>query len=219
MKVIKEARKLANYIHSLKSFERFYPEDKFCYNHIGALFVDITLQAGLNYNHVVKPRVQRVLIRYPEANTTNKFLDLIHECGLENIINWKNEIKLNRLRRLIDFAIENNIHTCADFKNFLLQQNNRKKLLLLNGVGPKTIDYTLKLLNFDTVAVDRHIYSFVGLAEIQVIDYDQTKKIVEYAADFLEISRSAMDYSIWRYMSANQRIEQKDDFQLKLEFI
>jgi len=219
MKIVTEARKLVNFINSLEKFETFYMDENFCYDHIGALLVDITLQAGLNYKTVVKPRVQRVLINYPEANTTNKFQSLIDELGLEKIIKWKNDIKLNRIKRLIDFAIENDINTCVDFKIFLIQEKNRQKFLELNGVGPKTVDYALKLLNFDTVAVDRHIYSFVELAEIPSTDYYLTKKVVEYAADFLEVPRSSMDYSIWHYMSKNDRFQdEKSELQLELEF-
>ncbi|WP_316822572.1 hypothetical protein [Pedobacter gandavensis] len=220
MKIAQNARKLVNYINSLKTFETFYMDEQFCYNHIGALLVDITLQAGLNYNTVVKPRVQRVLLNYPEANTVNKFQDLINELGLEKIIKWKNDIKLNRLKGIIDFAIRNNINTCVDFKIYLIQEKNRKNFLELNGVGPKTVDYTLKLLNVDTVAVDRHIYSFVELAEIPTTDYHVTKKVVEYAADFLEVPRSSMDYSIWHYMSQNDRSQDKNSkLQLELELI
>lgn len=219
MKIVQQARKLVNFINSLETFETYYMDEQFCYNHIGALFVDITLQAGLNYNTVVKPRVQGVLLNYPEANTTNRFQDLINDLGLENIIKWKNDVKLNRLKRLIDFAIENDINTCVDFKIFLIQENNRKIFLELNGVGPKTVDYTLKLLNVDTVAVDRHIYAFVELAEIPANDYYITKKVVEYAADFLEVPRSSMDYSIWHYMSKNDRYQdEKKEPQLELEF-
>jgi hypothetical protein len=196
-----EARKLADYISNLESFETYHVDDQFCYEHIGALFTDIILQSGLNYNTVVKPRVNKVLVEYSDATTTHSFQELINEHGLEKLIKWDHPVKINRFLRLMDFAFENNINTCSDFKHFMMNLGNREKLLNLNGIGPKTIDYTLKLLNFDTVAVDRHIYSFVELADIKINGYDVTKRIVEYAADFLQISRSSMDYSIWKYMS------------------
>ncbi|WP_316832931.1 hypothetical protein [Pedobacter aquatilis] len=218
MEIVFEARKLANYIGGLEAFETVHVESEFCYHHIGALFVDITLQAGLNYNSVVKPRVQRVLLKYPEANTVLKFRDAIEVAGLEKMIRWKNNIKINRLERLIEFALQNQINTCADFKLFLMNKTNRDTFQKLNGVGPKTVDYTLKLLNFDTVAVDRHIYAFVELAEVKSESYAFTKKVVEFAADFLQISRSSMDYSIWRYMSNAERRLVRDNSQLTLVF-
>lgn len=218
MEIVFEARKLANYIGSLEAFETHNVENEFCYHHIGALFVDITLQAGLNYNSVVKPRVQRVLLNYPEADTVTKFNDLIENYGLELIIKWRSKIKINRLKRLVVFALEHQINTCVDFKIFLMDYKNRQKFMKLNGVGPKTVDYTLKLLNFDTVAVDRHIYSFVEMAEVKTENYAFTKKVVEYAADFLQISRSTMDYSIWRYMSSNVKMNLKNDRQIEFDF-
>ncbi|WP_051666129.1 hypothetical protein [Pedobacter sp. R20-19] len=216
MEIVFEARKLANYIGGLDTFETLYVESEFCYQHIGALFVDITLQAGLNYQSVVKPRVQRVLLNYPEADTVLKFRDAIEAWGLETIIKWRNSIKINRLERLISFALANEINTCADFKIFLMNANNREEFQKLNGVGPKTVDYTLKLLNFDTVAVDRHIYAFVEMADVKPEGYAFTKKVVEFAADFLQISRSSMDYSIWKYMSNAERSLDKNTSQLEL---
>ncbi|HEY4197446.1 MAG TPA: hypothetical protein VGM63_18025 [Mucilaginibacter sp.] len=186
---------------------------------MGALLTDITLQAGLNYNKVVRPRVQRILLNYPNAYTVKLFNEIICFEGIENVINWHHYIKLDRLNRLIAFSTENQINTCTDFKIFLLKNKNREKYLAVNGIGPKTLDYSLKLLNFDTVAVDRHIYSFVELANVQTKGYDLTKKIVEYAADFLQISRSSMDYSIWRYMSDKEYNKPVLESQLKLHFI
>lgn len=213
MDLILNARKLADFIANLQYFEISSIESEY-YDHMGALLVDITLQSGLNYNSVVKPRVERILLHYCDANTTTKFNILVQEAGIGNLIQWKNDVKINRLKRVIEFALEHEIDTCTELKKFLLYPKNQSKFLQLNGIGKKTLDYTLKLLNFDTVAVDRHIYSFVKMANIKTADYTYTKKIVEYAADFLDISRSSMDYSIWKYMS-----EKPKKTQLKTQLV
>ena len=70
------------------------------------------------------------------------------------------------------------------------------------------------MLGFDTVAVDRHIRSFIESADIFCDDYFDIKEVVEYAADFMEKSRRELDYSIWSYMS---RKEQKS-IQLTFDF-
>jgi hypothetical protein len=202
MSCAREARKLANYITSLR--ENLHAEESsicFFYRHIGGLFTDIVLQAGLNYNNVVKPRVHKVISEYPHATTVRTFQNVINEYGLDTIINWTHPTKLNRIQSLLDFSKENDIDTCDDLKRFMMPANQRQKFLKINGIGPKTVDYLLILLNCDTVAVDRHIYSFVQLAKVEVKGYEQTKKVVEYAADFLDISRSSLDKCIWRYMS------------------
>ncbi|WP_202703682.1 hypothetical protein, partial [Flavobacterium sp. UGB4466] len=135
-----------------------------------------------------------------------------------NIINWKHETKLNRIYDCIHFLIENNIDTCYDLKNHLQKNENQQKMLNLEGVGPKTVDYLLKLLNFDVVAVDRHIYSFVEMAEIEIKGYIDIKKTVEFAADFLNISRKSLDYSIWSYMSNKDFLRKSKQDQLEFEF-
>lgn len=217
MNLIKEARKLANYIQSLEDDFIIYSTHKeFEHNHIGALLTDIILQAGLNYKTVVKPRIMDILTNYPHAETLCEFKNLIYLEGLENIINWKHSIKLNRLMELIEFLSNNNINTCDDLKLYLLDSASKDKLLAINGIGLKTVDYLQKLLDFDIVAVDRHIYSFVENAEIELKGYEATKKTVEYAADFLNISRTSLDCSIWNYMSKKEY--NKVNLQLEMQF-
>lgn len=67
-------------------------------------------------------------------------------------------------------------------------------------------------MNVETVAVDRHIINFLEQASIEYVNYHGAKKIVEYAADMLEISRRDIDYSIWYFMSEKpkQRILEFD---------
>ena len=68
MQVIESSRHLVQYIKSVEDLELTYKKRKSGYNHIGALFTDIILQAGLNYAYVVKPRVNRILYDFPQAN-------------------------------------------------------------------------------------------------------------------------------------------------------
>ncbi|MBL7866770.1 hypothetical protein [Flavobacterium lindanitolerans] len=217
MNLIREARKLANYIQSLEDEFIIYSTHKeFEHNHIGALLTDIILQAGLNYKTVVKPRIEDILINYPNADTLCEFKSLIYAKGLENVINWKHSIKLNRIIELVEFLSDNNVNTCDDLKSYLLSASNRNELLAIHGIGFKTVDYLQKLLDFDIVAVDRHIYSFVENADIEIKGYEATKKTVEYAADFLNISRTSLDCSIWNYMS--KKDYNKTNAQLEMQF-
>lgn len=219
MNLAKEARKLANFIAGLEEpFLTNYAPDKVCYSHIGALYTDVILQAGLNYNSVVRPRVQRVLTHYPEANTVGAFRNVLLKEGFEKVIKWNHSIKQERMLRLLDFSGTRGIDTCEDLRQFLKKTYSRQSLLEINGFGPKSLDYLLKLLNFDSVAVDRHIYSFVELAEISVTDYHATKKVVEFAADLLEVSRSSIDYSIWKFMSSKDYKSLRSCSQLPLVF-
>lgn len=200
--VLKEARTLANYIESMDycDFNFVAPTP---YNHIGALFTDIILQSGLNYSTVVKPRVARVFRLFPKANTVSAFDHTINENGINYVINWKNEIKGNRILSLIEYCKNEGIEYEKDLRSYLSEKPNCTKLLALKGIGPKTIDYTLKLLCVETVAVDRHIFNFISKAGINSSDYYEVKQIVEYAADLLQSSRIKLDSFIWLTMSKN----------------
>ena len=204
MNFVKEARVLVNYIQSLESFSILDVPNKFAYSHMGALFTDLVLQSGLNYAQVVRPRVLRVLNEYPEASTVNSFNNLIKDKGLIEILNWKHPVKINRMVNLVEFSLKNNIDTCIDFKDYLSEKVNHEHFLELNGIGPKTLDYTLKLLSFDTIAVDRHIKSFLKKSGLNISEYQATKHIVEFAADYMNVNRATIDYSIWKFMSSNE---------------
>lgn len=207
------ARRLVNFINELDSFETVSYANSACYDHIGALYTDVILQAGLNYRNVVKPRVDYVLKNYPSAKTVSSFSQLSNDIGFEKVLNWKHPEKISRMRKLIEFSFENLIETCDDLYRFLDDFENHLKITEIKGIGPKTLDYMMKLLNFDTVAVDRHIYSFLELAGIEGSDYTSTKMTVEYAADLMCMSRKSMDSSIWKFMSQKQYYN-ADSYQL-----
>lgn len=195
------ARKLANYIQEHSDLLLINPKKCPYSDHIGALFTDIILQSGLNYNTIVAPRVNHVLLTYPQAFSVENFSLVIESNGMENVLKWKHSIKLNRMNLLLEFCKKNNINTSYEIKNFLLIKDNQRNFLKINGIGDKTLDYLLKLLNIETVAVDRHIFSFVEKAGIDSKDYTFVKRVVEYAADIMDIPRRTIDYSIWSYMS------------------
>lgn len=196
------AQKLAEYILTGSEFEVCDPSPCPYNNHIGALFTDIILQAGVNYGTVVHPRVIFVLENYPQAYTVSRFYVTLRKHGIENVLCWNHPVKLQRMYDLLDFCLNNGIQTAHDLKCFLHDINHIASFKKIKGIGDKTYDYLLKLMNVDTVAVDRHIFSFVKEAGIDNNNYQEVKAIVEYAADFLGISRRCIDYSIWSYMSS-----------------
>lgn len=222
MNIAKESRVLADYILSLNDFNIYHPNiESNDTVHIGALLTDSILQAGLNYTTVVKPRVEFILSNYPTIYTLKDFQLLIDCEGIENIINWYHPVKINRLLNLVEFLSKRNLDSGECIRIFMSDPSNRKEMQSINGIGPKTIDYMLKLLNFDVVAVDRHIYKFLDMAKIPSDNYVRAKNTVEFAADFLNVSRASIDYSIWNYISQKKYINingAKEDKQLLMEF-
>lgn len=216
---IKEARCLANYIKS--NNDLVFNEQKRLgyYNHIGALLADASLQAGLNYKNIVKPRVERIVNEFPETYSLKSLVSVIEKFGTGYFLNWNHEMKIKRFERLIEFCLVNEINDCDDFRCFFNSEKNRLQYLEVNGVGYKTLDYTLKLLSFDTIAVDRHIIAFVEESGLVHSGYYLTKKVVEYAADLLGVSRSSLDAAIWAYMSDKDREVEKNNNQLELSLL
>ena len=106
---IRKAEKLIQYIY--KTEHNFAPvTQRTPYNHMGATIVDSILQAGLNYKTVVYPRVKKLILSYPDYKTTCDFLILIQTIPLTNLINWTNEVKINRIKELSWFLYNNSIY-------------------------------------------------------------------------------------------------------------
>ena len=208
------ALKLKEYISQIDDFKFIEPEYCPYINHVGALFTDTILQAGVNYRSVVWPRVAHVLDTFPYATTVSIFAEILEDYGTANVLHWSNAEKTQRMNELVLFCLDHQIETSRQLTEFMRYEHNVNMLKDIHGIGNKTCDYLKRLLGFDTVAVDRHIRSFIESAEILCNDYYDIKEIVEYAADFMEKTRRELDYSIWSYMS---RKEEKV-IQLSLDF-
>jgi hypothetical protein len=194
-------KSLIAYIHSLEGF-KFQEKIDGGYEHIGAIITDAVLQAGLRYETVVRPRVQRVLEHYPQGCTTTGFLALLQEEGTEQIWQWKHPEKPARAMALTEFFQAEGIETEVDLRDWLLCEENIPRLKLIRGVGDKTADYLKILVGIHTTAVDRHMYAFLANAGISISSYQQAKAILDKAADQLGVNRACFDHSIWEYMSS-----------------
>lgn len=199
------ALRLKEYISQIDDFKFVEPEYCPYINHVGALFTDTILQAGVNYRSVVWPRVAHVLDTFPYATTVSIFAEVLENYGTANVLHWSNAEKAQRMNELVLFCLDHQIETSRQLTEFMRYERNVNMLKDIHGIGNKTCDYLKRLLGFDTVAVDRHIRSFIESADIFCNDYYDIKEIVEYAADFMEKTRRELDYSIWSYMSKKEQ--------------
>jgi hypothetical protein len=190
---------LAEYIESLPDFnlQTGRTPGEPMYEHMGAVLTDAVLQAGLNYDKVVLPRVLRVLNTYPEASTTTGFMNVLEANGYQEVLQWKDETKPDRLKRIGTFLRDRKVETIGDLKVWLGRKESRKELLEINGVGPKTADHLPILAGLPSVAVDRHIKRFCAEAGIT----RNISKAVKEAAEKMDVDESCLDYSIWIFMS------------------
>jgi hypothetical protein len=203
MKVDDKARALVNYIKSLGEDFQFI-DDVGVYHHMGALITDALLQAGINYEHVVLPRVKHVR-QHSEARTTSGFLRLFTEVGLNNLLNWKGEKKLRRVRRVVELFSEEGIETAEELQGWLQQADNLEKLQRLKGIGKATRDYFGMLVGLPVVKVDRHLKRFLHAAGIDFSGHDEAREIIIRAADLMERDQRSLDHSIWKYSKSHLR--------------
>jgi hypothetical protein len=171
------------------------------YNHMGATLSDAILQAGLNYNAVVKPRILRLLTCFPTATTTSHFMDLVDKFGADKLLNWNHPEKPARLIALTNFFYVRSIETESDLSAWLQTPNNAILIESIKGVGPKTVDYIKMLVGMPAIAVDRHLKTFVMSAGLKPTGYTAIRRVVEGAADTLRLNRTCLDYAIWLHVS------------------
>ena len=171
------------------------------HRHMGAIITDAVLQSGLNFETVVKPRVQKILNNHPEAATTSGFLKTIEKTGLNALLDWRDPEKPRRVIEVTKLFAREGVETPEQLKVWLGKGENVAKLDAVKGVGSKTLDYFRFLSGIPTVAVDRHLLNFLKKASVSVSGYDEAKNVINSAADILGRNRCCLDQSIWTYMS------------------
>lgn len=193
---------LVKYISYLSNFRVINPG--YPYNHMGATITDAILQAGVSYESVVKPRVNKV-IKYPEAKETSGFLKLLNNSDPYMFLNWKGRTKVNRILFVTRLFVDEKIETETQLQSWLRKKENVSKLksnkTKKTGVGEKTLAYFRMLSGINGSAVDRHLRKFLRLAGIQAKNDLETQEIINGAAKLMNLGESVLDHSIWKYMS------------------
>lgn len=171
-------------------------------NNMGATIIDGILQAGLNFNNVVKPRVDKYKNEYRHVITTSDFSVLINNCDLSEMINMKGQ-KIERIFALVKFLKNEKIETEDDFYTWLLNDENVLALSNIKGIKTKTIEY-LKILtgHKNTLAIDVRLRNFIKLCcDLEITNDKFAYEILMKAAQKLMVEPATLDFSIWSYMT------------------
>jgi len=195
------ARKLFNYLSKLPGFEFATELDYGDYKHMGATITASILQAGLNWETTVKPRIDRLIAEFPKARTTTDFLTLLERDGHSRILGWSDDEKPNRILGVARFFQAHGVETEVKLREWLSSDGNADQLLGLRGVGNKTVDFFKILVRIQTNAVDRHLKALVADAGIAAKTYRECHAIINRAADLRVVDRVLLDFSIWKYKS------------------
>ncbi|WP_197729910.1 HhH-GDP family DNA glycosylase [Rhizobium ruizarguesonis] len=195
------ARLVADYARELGA-DTERQETRPVYDHMGALLADSVLQAGLNYNSVVRPRVEAILAQFPQCDRTSELLPVVSDGQAATFLNWTHPEKIGRFESLVRFLDCNSIETVSDLREGLNHPRFVELLRNVRGVGPKTVDYMGCLVGLDSVAVDRHVRTFAKRVGVLNDDYDFLRSVFCCAADLLSLSRRQFDAWVWRRESS-----------------
>jgi len=195
-----QAETLATYIRSLPDFEIVVSiGDR--YEHIGATLTDAVLQAGINYEKVVRPRAEHVRDAYPEARTTSGFARVIQQFGVGRVLNWGSGPKPERLQDLVSLLLQHGIETEDQLRIWLENPASLQRLCQIKGIKDKTAHYLQILVGVQTIAVDSHLFRFLTEAGVPTNTYDKAHHLIRETSTVLGVEPSILDHSIWRYMS------------------
>lgn len=195
------ARRLADYATELGA-DVASQEIRPAYEHMGALLADSILQAGLNYNSVVRPRIITILARYPDQDRTSTLLNVVYRGETATFLNWTHIEKIARFDSLVRYLGAKSVERTDDLRMFLHDKSFALSLREIRGIGPKTVDYMKCLSGIESIAVDRHVKTFARRVGITETDYDYLKSVFCCAADLMSVSRRQFDAWVWRQESS-----------------
>lgn len=190
---------VANHALNLSRFRVHRRPDR-AYDHVAACICDAILQAGLNYNAVVAPRISVLQQCTSDLVTILDFKE-IGESELRRILRWRGIEKPARIVRVLRFLEVAGVNTVEDLERFLSCGLRSASLLGIHGVGRKTVDYLRLLVGGGGVAIDRHIRRFSLEAGADCSNDQELSVVIEIAAGALKIRSQDLDWSIWNYMS------------------
>lgn len=199
-----KAQELVAFVRSLEDFAEIRAAYD-TYGHMGATLADAVLQAGVNFERTVKPRVDAILQQYPEARTTTAFSALVREKGAAEILNWQDGPKPQRLLDLLHLLRDEGIETETALLSWLNQEGNSAHLQEIKGIKIKTHDY-LRILCGDpeAVAVDVNLRTFFRLAGVGVSGDEDLAATVKRAAHLMGVTPAGLDHAIWSWVASTR---------------
>ena len=172
--------------------------------HIGAIIVDATLQRRQNYNATVKPRVDALVMAWPDAATTSGFRQRLDTGKLSEVISWPSPGRLAQVEDITRVFERQGIETVVELRVTLGDHAKRavlrEALAVVRHVGPKTLDYMDILSGIPTgVAVDVRIRRVVQAAGIEDLSYGHVAAVIRAAAAGRGWRAGDLDAALWQF--------------------
>jgi hypothetical protein len=171
---------------------------------IGAIIVDASLQRRQNYTATVKPRVDALLVAWPDAETTSGFRKRLETGTLSEVITWPSPGRLAQIEDLTCVFEDQDIETVEDLRARLADQSTRpvfrSALAEVRHMGPKTLDHIDILSGLSTgVAVDVRIRRVARAAGIEDVSYENMSAVIHAAADSRGWRAGDLDAALWHF--------------------
>jgi hypothetical protein len=171
---------------------------------IGAIIVDASLHRRQNYTATVKPRVDALLVAWPDAKTTSGFRQRLETGTLSEVITWPSPGRLAQIEDITRVFEDQDIETVEDLRARLTDQSARpvlrSALAEVRHMGPKTVDYIDTLSGLSTGdAVDERIRRVARAAGIEDVSYENLSAVIRAAADSRGWRAGDLDAALWHF--------------------
>lgn len=176
------------------------------WDHIGAVLVDASLQRRRDYEKVVRPRVDSLIAKWPDAATTTGFRRCLSSGDLPEVISWRAPDRPQQIKDLCDVLEDLEIETVDDLRGRLLDPDTRavvrSALDAVRHVGPKTLDYFDILVGIPTgVAIDVRIRRVAEAAGLRDMSYQHLSAVIHAAARSRGWRPGDLDAVLWQSQS------------------
>lgn len=157
-----------------------------------------------NYKRIVRPRAQRILREYARETSLQDLKRLLQKIDVWEFLKWKGPQKCKTFRDVLNLLLKEGVNTEDDLRTWLQWDDSKAKLLEIDFIGPKTVDYLKVLVGLDEAAMDLHLFRFLEGAGLGKLSYERAKEVIHQTADSMGWKRADLDHSIWRYMSGGK---------------
>jgi len=177
------------------------------YNHIGALLADVSLQAGLNYDHVVRPRVNAILANFPDTERVSELKARTLKIGVQAFLQWKGLTKIGVFMSMLRVLDLRGIESVDEVCDWSCTEDARTSLLEIRGFGEKSFDYLRLLCGFESIPLDRHLIRFLELTGVNCrsIAYNTMQDILFDACAQIGLEPYKAERGLWVLMRSCAR--------------
>ncbi len=198
----RDSRAVAELLQFLRPAFPSCSEPSRAYDHIGALLADLCLQAGVNYDYIVRPRVEYILERFPSSACVEGLRGALASVDIGEFLRWKGQTKIRLFGAVLEALEYRYIQDVGDLSSWTCTTEARETLLRIHGFGRKTFDYLRLLCGFESIPMDRHLLRFLDLAGVdsRLFDYDAAQELLLTACRQVGLEPYKAERGLWVLM-------------------